>query len=71
MGFETVMLSVVKDVVRHSQAEFQYGTLFVSNINEGEANRILNNLRNYTTFGIQMNEGVYEFSYDFVDKPRN
>ena len=66
MGFETVMLSVVKDVVRHASAEFTYCTLFVGNIDKSEATLILNNLRHFANCEVRMNEVGTEYAYDFV-----
>lgn len=66
MGFETVILSVIKDVARSARAEFQYGTLFVSNVDDTEANRILNNIRSYTTGEIILSQVGDEYSYDFA-----
>ena len=66
MGFETVILSVTKDVVRHSRAEFTNGTLFVGNIDETEANRLVNNFRNYAQCEVVVSEVGGEFAFDFV-----
>lgn len=66
MGFETVILSVIKDVVRHSRAEFINGTLFVSNIDVHESVQVMNTLYMYTQHSIYLSKVGDEFSYDFT-----
>ena len=68
MGFETVMLSVVKDVARNSRATFMNGSLFVIKVDAEEANRILTNLKHFARCDVQMtrNKVTGEYAYDFV-----
>ena len=68
MGFETVVLSVVKDTVRHSRAEFVNGTMFVENIDSDEANRIVNGLRGFVYADTVVSQigDTDEFAFDFV-----
>lgn len=66
MGFETVVLSVVRDVCRHANAGFEYGTLFIDNISKEEADRILNNLQDRYKCGVEMNKVGQEFAFDFI-----
>lgn len=68
MGFETVALSIVKDVVRHSRAGFTSGTMFVENIDKTEATRILDNLRGRFYAEVILSEigDSEEFAFDFI-----
>jgi hypothetical protein len=47
MGFETVVLSAIKDVARDVGAEFSNGTLFMDNTNRAEVNMISEFLKSY------------------------
>lgn len=49
MGFETVVLSAVKDVARDVGAEFTNGTLFIDNSDLTEVNMISEYLKSYVT----------------------
>lgn len=66
MTFEHVVLSVVKDTARHSKSEFFNGTLFVANISQEDATRILNNLRAMAYADTIMNVSGTEFAFDFI-----
>jgi hypothetical protein len=68
MGFETVVLSIVKDTVRHARAEFTNGTMFVDNINAVEANRIVNGLRGFVYADTIVSQigNTNEFAFDFA-----
>jgi hypothetical protein len=66
MGFETVVLSAVKDVVNHSLASFEFGTLFIANIDAEEAAQVQMNLRELCTCNVIQSQVGGEFAYDFV-----
>ncbi len=68
MGFETVMLSVVNDVARHSRATFFNGTMFVIKIDKEDAERILVNLKHFARCEVQMTRNTItgEYAYDFI-----
>lgn len=66
MGFETVVLSVVKDTVRHAQAEFTNGTMFVSNIDASEAVQIMNSVRGYIYADTIISKVGSDFAFDFI-----
>jgi hypothetical protein len=66
MGFETVVLTRVTEVLGSAQAEFSFGTLFVCDITHREANKLQEALMGLTTGGVSMCRVDDEYSYDFI-----
>lgn len=66
MGFETVVLARVTEVLGSAQAEFAFGTLFVTDVSPREATKLQEALMDLTTGGVSMCRVDDEYSYDFT-----
>lgn len=66
MGFETVVLARVAEILGSAQAEFAFGTLFVTDVSFREATKLQEALAKLTPGGVSMCRVDDEYSYDFT-----
>ena len=67
MGFETVILDKVADVLGNpTQAGFTNGTLFVHSISFAEALNLKIQLGDMAAYKIDINQVGSEFAFDFI-----
>lgn len=66
MGFETVVLARVTEVLGSAQAEFSFGTLYVTDVSPREAIKLQDALLEITPGGVSMCRCDDEYSYDFT-----
>jgi hypothetical protein len=66
MGFETVVLTRVTEVLGSAQAEFSFGTLFVCDVTPREATKLQEALIAMTATSVSMCRVDDEYSYDFT-----
>lgn len=65
MGFEKTIINDVKEVLVDSKPYFYNGTLFIDDINNDEANTVLEVLKSNYNGQMFMSTYAHEYAYDF------
>jgi len=67
VAFENKILAVVEDFIPGTAAEFDYGTLFVSGLDQNQATLLLDRIRGSVLCSVQMSKEIgLEIAYDFT-----
>ena len=67
MSFEKKIYDLIEKVIPNTDAEFSFGSLYVFDLSDAQANLLLTKLRDFVLCGVQMS-GRFgnEIAYDFT-----